>query len=97
MSVQLREREDGVSVAIRVKPRAKRAQVWAGNGVLVVEVTAPPVEGKANEAVIAALAKALGVRPRQVSIFTGETGRDKVVVVSGVTLAELELRIAAIQ
>jgi uncharacterized protein (TIGR00251 family) len=46
---------------------------------LVVAVTAPAVDGKANAAVLAALASAFGVRARQVVIVTGDRGRDKVV------------------
>ena len=48
---------------------------------MVVAVTAPAVEGKANEAVCKALAKAFGVRARDVAIIAGERGRDKVIEV----------------
>jgi uncharacterized protein (TIGR00251 family) len=66
--------------AIRVKPGAKREAVGGSHGdALVVAVTAPPVEGKANEAVRKALAKAFGVRKQDVVIVAGERGRDKVV------------------
>jgi uncharacterized protein len=66
---------------IRVKPGAKREAVggrW-GDGALVVAVAAPAVEGKANEAVRKALAKAFGVRKQDVEVVAGERGRDKVV------------------
>ncbi|WP_447003646.1 DUF167 domain-containing protein [Saccharothrix isguenensis] len=66
---------------IRVKPGAKREAVggrW-GDGALVVAVAAPAVEGKANEAVRRALAKAFGVRKQDVEVIAGERGRDKVV------------------
>ncbi|MGH3879384.1 MAG: DUF167 domain-containing protein [Actinophytocola sp.] len=71
--------------AVRVKPGARRDAVggrWA-NDALVVAVAAPPVEGKANEAVRRALAAAFGVRRQDVTIVTGERGRDKVVEVTG--------------
>ncbi|GAA0634155.1 hypothetical protein GCM10010174_64550 [Kutzneria viridogrisea] len=69
---------------VRVKPGAKRDSVggtWAGPGgpALVVAVSAPAVEGKANEAVRRALAAAFGVRRQDVLIIAGERGRDKVV------------------
>lgn len=67
-------------VAIRVKPGAKKESVGGCHaGALVVAVTAPPVEGKANEAVRKALAKAFSIRKQDVVIITGERGRDKVV------------------
>jgi hypothetical protein len=69
-----------VRFAVRVKPGAKREAVGGRHGdALVVAVAAPPVEGKANEAVRKALAKAFGVRRQDVVIVTGERGRDKVV------------------
>lgn len=65
---------------MRVKPGAKKETVGGRHGdALVVAVAAPPVEGKANEAVRKALAKAFGVRGRDVVIVAGERGRDKVV------------------
>ena len=69
---------------VRVKPGARRAGVggrWAGDA-LVVAVAAPAVEGRANEAVRAALATAFAVRRRDVTIVTGTHGRDKVVEIA---------------
>ena len=72
-------------LAIRVQPRAKRTEV-AGEreGAVVIRVSAPPVDGKANEAVCRLIAKRLAVPVRAVRIVRGETGRDKVVRVEGV-------------
>jgi uncharacterized protein len=72
--------------AVRVKPGAKRAAVggrWAGRhgDALVVAVTARAVEGKANEAVRAALAAEFGTRRTAVSIVAGERSRDKLVTI----------------
>ena len=70
---------------VRVIPRAKRNEI-AGvrDGVLLVRVTAPPVEGKANEAVCRLIAKAVGVPRSRVSIVRGLTARDKQVSIEGV-------------
>lgn len=69
---------------VRVKPGAKRDAVGGEHaGALIVSVKAPAIEGKANEAVRKVLAKALGVRPRDVTVARGERGRDKVIELAG--------------
>lgn len=78
-------------VAVRVRPGSSRTRVggrYADR--LVVAVTARAVDGAATEAVLAALADALGVRRRRVQLVSGATSRDKVVEVEGdeVDLAE---------
>ena len=76
---------------VRVQPRAKRNAVQpAAGGGLKVYVTAPPEDGRANEAVVEVLAEWLGVKRRQVEIVSGETNRNKVVRVTGVPPAQLE-------
>jgi uncharacterized protein (TIGR00251 family) len=95
----IRETPDGLVLDLQVVPRASRVAVGplVGTGPerrLRVAVMAPPVDGKANEAVIAALAGALNARRRDVSILRGETGRQKTARIVGVSLAELE---AAVQ
>jgi hypothetical protein len=77
-------------VDIVVQPRASRE----GVGPVVadrlrVSVNAPPVDGKANEAVIRTLAEALGVPRAAVTILRGETGKRKTVRIVGVTAAAL--------
>ncbi|MGH9591889.1 MAG: DUF167 domain-containing protein [Bryobacteraceae bacterium] len=76
---------------VRVQPRAKRnaVQPAAGAG-LKVYVTAPPEDGRANEAVVEAIAKWLGVKRRQVEIVSGATNRNKVVRVTNVSRAQLD-------
>jgi len=74
----------GVRVAIRVGPGASRTRVGGTHGeALVIKVAAPPVEGKATEAALRALAEALGVRRRDVTLISGATRREKVVEVDG--------------
>lgn len=70
---------------IRLQPRARRNEiVGVRDGALVVRVTAPPVDGKANGALCKLLAKALGVAPSTVAVVRGQSSRDKVVRVDGV-------------
>jgi uncharacterized protein len=90
------ERDGGLVLDIHVVPRASRAAVGPVVGDrLRVAVTAPPVDGAANAAVIDALAEAFGVRRAAVTILRGETGRRKTVRVLGATRAALERLLAA--
>ena len=71
--------------SVRVKPGSSRTRVGGGYGdppALVVAVNAPAVDGRANDAVVAALAEALGLKRADVEIVSGHTGRTKVVRVA---------------
>ncbi len=73
-----------------MQPRASREGVGPVVGDrLRVSVSAPPVDGKANEAVIRTLAEALGISRGSVTILRGETGKRKTVRIAGVTTAAL--------
>jgi uncharacterized protein (TIGR00251 family) len=73
-------------LVIRVQPRAKRTEV-AGErgGAVVIRVSAPPVDGRANEAVCRLIAERAGVPRSAVTVVRGQTGRDKVVRVDGLS------------
>ena len=81
---------DGVSIDIRVIPRAGRAGI-AGtrNGALLVRLTAPPVDGAANAELIEVLSVALGVPRRSVTLESGERSRSKRVHVAGVAAEDV--------
>ncbi|MGB4890186.1 MAG: DUF167 domain-containing protein [Propionicimonas sp.] len=70
-----------IRVTVRVKPGASRTRVGGryGEDALVIAVTAPAVEGRATEAALHALAKALGCPTRRVTLVTGAASRTKVV------------------
>ena len=76
-------------LAIRVQPRAKRTEV-AGErgGAVVIRTNAPPVDAKANEAVRRLIAKRLGVPVSAVQIVRGESTRDKLVRITGLSADE---------
>jgi uncharacterized protein YggU (UPF0235/DUF167 family) len=81
-------RASGLSVAVRVRPGAGRDRVGGRydgphGPALIVAVSAPPVDGKATEAVRKALAAALGLRAADVTLRLGATSRDKVFTVPG--------------
>jgi hypothetical protein len=75
-----------VLLRVRVQPKASRnALVVEGDGRIRVALTAPPIDGAANEALKAFLAKALSVPRRAVVLVQGEKSRDKTVSIQGVT------------
>ena len=84
------EENGSVTFAVRVVPRSSRNQI-AGveGGALKIKLTAPPVEGAANAALIEFVAEWLGIRRSAVSIVSGEKSRHKVVRVASVTKAQV--------
>lgn len=87
-------RGGAIRVSIKVRPRASRTAVrGVEGGALVIALTAPPVDGEANEALVDALARLLDVRRRDVTIVSGQTARTKIVEIAGVTAAALTARL----
>ena len=77
-------------ISVRLQPRAKRSELGGERaGALLVRVTAPPVDGKANDALCRLIAARAGVPRRSVEVVRGGSSRDKVVRVEGVEPAEL--------
>lgn len=84
MLLYIREVDGDVFFKVRVMPRSSRDSiVGIYEDALKIRLTAPPLEGRANEACRAFLSKKLGVPRSHVEIHTGETSRNKVVKVSG--------------
>jgi uncharacterized protein (TIGR00251 family) len=78
-------------VDVIVQPRASRSGVVGVHGDrLKIAVTAPPVDGEANAAVIAVVAAALGVPKRDVAVVRGATGRRKTLRIAGVDPGAVE-------
>jgi uncharacterized protein (TIGR00251 family) len=75
-----------IRVQVHVQPRAARSEVIGLHGTaLKVRVHAPPVDGAANEALVALLAERLGVPKRGVRVVAGGTSRSKTVEIDGTT------------
>lgn len=84
----------GARLEIRVKPRASRtAIVGILEGNLVVALSAPPVDGQANEELTRSLAKWLKVAPRTVTVHSGDRSRTKLLNFSGLSAEELSARL----
>ncbi|MEW5718173.1 MAG: DUF167 domain-containing protein [Chloroflexota bacterium] len=91
---KLKEADGAVMFAVKVIPRASKNQIAGIEGdAFKIRLTAPPVEGKANDALIEFLADALGVRRAQIEIVMGHTSRRKIVRVRGVSAREVEKRL----
>src|SRR5512147_490866 len=92
--IPIRDTASGATFSIKVHPRAKKDAITGTiSDALKVALTAPPVEGKANEACIRFFAEFLRVPRSSVTIAAGETSRNKVVRVHGLTAAQVEERL----
>ena len=90
----MRAVEGGLTLRVRVKPRSSRDAIeGVREGALAVRVTAPPVEGEANAAMLRLLGKVLGIPPSALSIVRGASGREKLVAVAGIGAAAARARL----
>jgi len=95
----LRAVDGGVTLAVRAQPGAKRTAIAGvyGDGAaaqLKIAVQAPPVEGRANSALVEFLADTFDVAKSRVELVSGELSRSKVIMLRGVTLAQVEAKLA---
>lgn len=79
---------------VRVQPKAKRNSIEVDGQRVVVRVTAPPEDGKANDAVIALLAKQLGVARSRIQVVRGHRARDKQLRIEDLSAAEVFTRLS---
>jgi uncharacterized protein len=98
MRIPVNDAKDGARIAVRVAPRASRTAVLGviGEGAeaaVKIALQSPPVEGRANDALVEFLADLLSVRRSDITIVAGEHGRNKTVVVRRRSAAEVSLRL----
>jgi uncharacterized protein (TIGR00251 family) len=92
--IELKESPAGTTFAVKVHPRAKKNAITGEVGdALKVALTAPPVDGKANEACIEFFAKLLNLPRSSVTIAAGQTSRNKVIRVAGWSAEEIRRRL----
>jgi uncharacterized protein (TIGR00251 family) len=92
--IDVRDTSGGAAFNVKVQPRARRnALAREVGGVLKLSLTAPPVEGRANEACVEFLAELLQVPRGSFTIASGQTSRKKTIRVSGVTAGQVRARL----
>lgn len=92
--VAIQSSSSGATFAVKVHPRARRNAITGEVGdALKLALTAPPVDGKANEACIDFFAKLLKVPRSSVTIASGQTSRNKVIRVAGLSAEEVRKRL----
>jgi uncharacterized protein (TIGR00251 family) len=92
--IPIQENAGAVTFAVKVHPRAKKNAITGQLGdSLKIALTAPPVEGKANQACIEFFAKLLKVPRSSVSIAAGQTSRNKLIRVAGLSAKQVQDRL----
>ena len=88
--ISIRQTDDGISFSVKVHPRAKKNAITGELGdALKLSLTAPPVEGAANEACVAFFAKLLKVPRSSITIASGQSSRKKTLRIAGVTVDQM--------
>lgn len=89
LPVWLSEKDQDIVLRLHAQPGAKRTSVVGLYGdKLKIAVATPPVDGKANQAIIAFLAKTLGISKSKLTLISGETSREKRIRIQGITANE---------
>jgi uncharacterized protein len=94
----VRDVADGCTVTVRVQPGAKRNAVVGLHGDAVkIALSAPPVDGKANEALIAFVAERMSLPRARVSLVAGAASRSKVLRITGKSAADVKAALLAVE
>jgi len=89
--ISIKETEEGVVFHIRVLPRASRCEIAGIQGdALKIKITAPPVDGKANDECIKFLSDRLGIKKSRISIIAGHASKNKKIAISGATERDMK-------
>jgi uncharacterized protein (TIGR00251 family) len=94
-SYHLHDGKSGSALAVRITPRASRNEIHEilDDGTVKIRITAAPVEGQANQALIDFLSSVLGVPKTKLEIVAGQSGRDKIVAVENMSAKEVQQKI----
>jgi uncharacterized protein (TIGR00251 family) len=92
--MKITDMTNGATFSVRIHPRARKNAITGELGdALKISLTAPPVEGKANDACIEFLADLLKLPRSSITIAAGQASRNKLIRISGVSAAEVEARL----
>ncbi|CAN5144418.1 DUF167 domain-containing protein [soil metagenome] len=98
MTLTIRDHAEGATLPVKAKPGAKRATVLGEHaGALKIAVTAPPEDGKANDAILTFLGELLGLHHSELALLSGRSSRDKVILIRGRTAIELQTMLAHLE
>ena len=85
MQIPFRKTKDGIVIEVKVEPRSSKKGIAGVMGdMLKVKLTAPPVEGEANEQLIEVISEATGIRKSRIRIIKGLSSKKKVVAINGI-------------
>jgi len=86
MNIPYKKTKNGILIEVKVEPRSSRRQITGimDETILKVKLTAPPVDGSANEQLIALIAEVTGVKKSQIRIVRGLSSKRKLVEISGI-------------
>lgn len=92
---ELHNGKTGAAIAVRVTPRMAKNQIYAimDDGTIKVRLTAPPVDGRANKALIKYLAEILEIPTSSIEIVAGQTGHDKLVTIYDLSSDDVQKRL----
>jgi len=90
----MNETEHGTELFVRVVPRAAKNEIkGVHDGALKIRITTPPIDGKANKALIEFLSKTLNCPKAEIELVRGETARRKTICIRGLTPKDIQARI----
>jgi hypothetical protein len=94
-SYNLHDGKSGSALAVRITPRASRNEIHEilDDGTVKIRITAPPVDGQANKAIIDFLSDVLNVPKSKLEIVAGQTGKDKIIAVEGMNSKEVQTKV----
>ena len=86
MDIPYKKTKSGIMIEVKVEPRSSRRQISGimDNDILKVKLTAPPVDGSANEQLIELISETIGIRKSQIKIVRGQSSKRKLIEITGV-------------
>jgi len=86
MDIPYKKTKNGIMIEVKVEPRSSRRQISGimDNDILKVKLTAPPVDGSANEQLIELISETIGIRKSQIKIVRGQSSKRKLIEITGV-------------